>query len=103
MIAVAILFMDLRYEPELGTVGSDEAQGEASVEDQVKRERDAQLIAESIQIIRKVSLSVSGRVIDADVRQAEIRWSRYCAGALGIEIVVVVVVVGVIVAASVAR
>jgi hypothetical protein len=57
MIAVAILFMDLRYEPDLG---SEEAEGEASVEDQVKRERDAQLIAESIQIIRKVSSPCPG-------------------------------------------
>lgn len=52
MIGVAILFMDLRYEPDVSSVQEER---ETSVEEQVKRERDAQVIAESIAIIRKVS------------------------------------------------
>ncbi|GHJ88144.1 hypothetical protein NliqN6_4546 [Naganishia liquefaciens] len=83
IIAVAILFIDLRYEPDLPVEG----EGEQTEDAQVKRERDAQIVAESIGIIRK----------------AEIRWSRYCAVALGIETVVILVIVGVIVAASTSK
>lgn len=52
IIAIAILFIDLRYEPDLSI---EEGTVVTSVEEQVKRERDAQIVAESIMIIRKVS------------------------------------------------
>lgn len=54
IIAVAILFIDLRYHPDLPAEGHQAA----SAEDQVKRERDAQIVAESIRIIRKVGCLV---------------------------------------------
>lgn len=68
VIAVAILFIDLRYEPDLPVKGE---RGE-SAEDQVKRERDAQIVAESIRIIRKV-----GSLVFCNLSSAYFCLSRY--------------------------
>ncbi|KAJ9091674.1 hypothetical protein QFC20_007585 [Naganishia adeliensis] len=81
MLGISILWIDLKADD---TLEQDQDAGEVSVEDLVKREQERQVMDEKIGIVRK----------------AELRWSRYCVVALSIELVVVCVIVGIVVAAS---